>query len=88
MMTISVQPKQAKKIVRDLESLLESYRLSQTEDLIEQIKPYWKGEKANDFKKKYVAIKEKLSANIACAKRYCEQTDAELTDIIRLDNQL
>ena len=88
MMTISVQPEKAKKIVHALESLLESYRLSQTEDLIEQIKPYWKGEKADNFKKEYAAIKEKLSANIACAKRYCEQTDAELTAILRVDNQL
>ena len=87
MMTISVQPEEAKKIVHALESLLESYRLSQPEELIEQIKPYWQGERADDFKKKYVAIKEKLLANIACAKRYCEQTEAELTDILRVDNQ-
>ena len=84
-MTIGIKPEEAIKQLNELDILLQSYQLSRADDLMEQIQPYWKGLKAEDFKKKYAVIREQLSTNIEKAKVFCGQAIDTLDKIIRLD---
>ncbi len=85
-MTIVIMPEEAKKQLNALDELLKSYQLSRADDLMEQIEPYWKGLKAQDFKNKYVVIREQLSANIEKAKVFCSQAFETVKEGEELDS--
>ena len=84
-MVIHVRPEEAKSVLDRLDDLLQVYQLSRAIELIEGIKPYWDGQKADDFTRKINAFQDQLSTNIAQAKKFHTQAKSYVEDLLRLD---
>ncbi len=86
-MTIHVAPEVALQLLNALNELLDSYHLSDGDKLVEDIRPYWQGGKAEEFKRKSIALQEQLSTNLRKAKEFHAQARAKVLKLIELDGQ-